>query len=70
MAAERLAAQGAVLAGVAHELRNPLNGINNAVGPLREKLPPESLPPGSPVAQLLEVLEECGNRAAYLSRDL
>ncbi|MHB8878441.1 MAG: sensor histidine kinase, partial [Myxococcaceae bacterium] len=47
-----------------------LNGIINAVGPLREKLPPESLPPGSPVAQLLEVLEECGNRAAYLSRDL
>ncbi|HET9451673.1 MAG TPA: response regulator, partial [Aggregicoccus sp.] len=37
---ERLAATGMLTSGFAHEVRNPLNGLINALGPLRESLEP------------------------------
>jgi signal transduction histidine kinase len=68
--AEQLTAMGILTAGLAHELRNPANGIVNAVGPLAELLPPEIVRPETAVGQLIEVLTSCAEQIAFLSRQL
>ena len=70
LATERLAAQGTVLAGLSHELRNPLNGLINAIDPLRTMLPEDAVQKGTAAGELLSVIEECGQRVSKLSGEL
>jgi signal transduction histidine kinase len=63
-ASERLSALGLLTSGFAHEVRNPLNGLLNAIEPLRESM----VEPGS--AELLNVMEECARRVRSLAESL
>lgn len=67
---EKLASLGLMLAGMAHELRNPANGLINALQPLRRLLPPGTLAEGTPAANLFEVLETCAEQVGTLARNL
>jgi signal transduction histidine kinase len=66
---ERLAATGLLTSGFAHEVRNPLNGLMNAMLPLRDSVLGERPDPETARA-MLEVIEECGTRIRYLAESL
>ncbi|WP_164017321.1 ATP-binding protein [Pyxidicoccus trucidator] len=66
---ERLAAIGLLTSGFAHEVRNPLNGLMNALGPLKSALGggPSDLEMSR---TMLDVVEECGQRIRHLAESL
>lgn len=68
LTSEKLAGHAAALTGLAHELRNPLNGLINAVQPLKMMIP--ATPEMQTAQELLTVIEDCGRRVAGLARDL
>jgi signal transduction histidine kinase len=68
--AEQLSTLGVLTSGLAHELRNPANGVVNAIEPLKMLLPPELLGPDEGVGQLLEVMSECAAQISMLSKQL
>ncbi len=68
--AEQFSMLGILTSGLAHELRNPANGIVNAVGPLTDLLPPELLQPDHAVGQLLEAVRACAEQIGFLSKQL
>jgi signal transduction histidine kinase len=66
---ERLAATGLLTSGFAHEVRNPLNGLMNALLPLRESLTATTPDTGMSLA-MLDLIEECGQRIRQLAEGL
>ncbi|HSD88088.1 MAG TPA: HAMP domain-containing sensor histidine kinase [Kofleriaceae bacterium] len=68
--AEQLSALAVLTSGLAHELRNPANGIINALEPLRELLPPELLVPNGGVAELLEAMKASADQMWFLVNQL
>ncbi|MGZ3457337.1 MAG: ATP-binding protein [Archangium sp.] len=66
---ERLAATGLLTSGFAHEVHNPLNGLMNALAPLRESLTQGTPDPAMAVA-MLDLIEECGQRIRGLAEGL
>jgi signal transduction histidine kinase len=68
--AEQFSMLGILTSGLAHELRNPANGIVNAMEPLTELLPPELTTEDTAVGQLLEVIRTCADQIGFLSRQL
>ncbi|MFL5319731.1 MAG: ATP-binding protein, partial [Myxococcaceae bacterium] len=63
---EKLAALGTMIAGVAHEMRNPLNGIVNSLRPLRELLKA----PEPEVSELLDIAIDSCERVEKISTQL
>ncbi len=68
--AEHLSSLGILTSGLAHELRNPVNGIVNAITPLTRLLPAELSRSDAPVGQLLTVMLGCAEQVKFLSREL
>lgn len=68
--AERVASLSVLSSGLAHEIRNPANGIVNAVAPLKNLLAQESLNERDSINQLLEVIGESAVQIRYLSKNL
>jgi signal transduction histidine kinase len=68
--AEQLSSMGILVSGLAHEIRNPANGIANAVAPLASLLPAELRKPDGGVAQLLDVMKQCASQITSMSKQL
>ncbi len=67
---QKLAGLGILSAGLAHELRNPANGVVNAIGPLKKMLPPEVLKAGTSTALLLDAMTAGAEQIAVLTKQL
>ena len=64
---ERLAATSLLTSGFAHEVRNPLNGLMNALSPLREVLASHD---GELANEMLAIVEEAAARVRNLAETL
>lgn len=65
---ERLAATSLITSGFAHEVRNPLNGLMNALEPLKESL--VGAQDREMAESMLRVIEESGQRIRHLAESL
>ncbi len=67
---ERLASLGLLTSGFAHEVRNPLNGLLNALEPLRNAIKEGTGAGDAEVEDLVRMIQECGQRINHLSDSL
>ncbi|MEZ4270562.1 MAG: ATP-binding protein [Myxococcota bacterium] len=67
---EKQASLGILASGLAHEIRNPANGVVNALDPLKALLPQELMQPGEAVYELMDVVETCAEQISKLSTQL
>jgi signal transduction histidine kinase len=68
--AEQLSSMAILTSGLAHELRNPANGIVNAIAPLQMLLPEDIAGAGTDVGELLDAMKSCADQIAFLVRQL
>ena len=68
--AESLSTLGVLTSGLAHELRNPANGVINAIEPLRELLPADLGEAGDLVRELLDVAAQSAEQIKVISKQL
>jgi two-component system NtrC family sensor kinase len=68
--AEQISSLGILTSGLAHELRNPANGVVNSLEPLREALPPELLTQDSDVSLLFEAITTGAEQILFLVNQL
>src|SRR5262249_12333919 len=66
--AERLASLGLLSSGFAHEVRNPLNGLLNAIKPLREQI--DRGGSSAEAETLINIMQESGERVRQLAESL
>ena len=65
---ERLATMGMLSSGFAHEVRNPLNGLLNALDPLRQSLKRKEDVESADL--FVDIIQECGDRVRQLAESL
>jgi signal transduction histidine kinase len=63
---EKLASMGRLVAGIAHEINNPVNAVINTIGPLEELI--HSLPATADLGQLREVGREAEEMLGVIQR--
>lgn len=68
--AEKIATLSVLSSGLAHEFRNPANGIVNAIEPIKEILAGETLVERESLDQLLRVVSEGAAQIRHLSKHL
>jgi signal transduction histidine kinase len=68
--AESLSTLGVLTSGLAHELRNPANGVINAIEPLKELLPADLGDGGDIIRELLDVAAQSAEQIKTISRQL
>lgn len=67
---EKISLLGLVSSGLAHEVKNPANAVINAVPPLRTLVQTKSAENLESIAELLDMVADCGNRIVALCDDL
>ncbi|HEX9104654.1 MAG TPA: ATP-binding protein, partial [Polyangia bacterium] len=69
---EKMASMGRLVAGIAHEINNPVNAVVNTVGPLEHTLGELSIPPTSQheLAEMIRVIQRGARRTKEIVQAL
>src|SRR6202012_850150 len=67
---EKMASMGRLVAGIAHEINNPVNAIVNTGGPLEETLPPGGNVSNEEVRDMIRVVQRGARRTKEIVQAL